>query len=147
MNAWDGIFFIGIAAMFGLALWRRRVRASGIRRLAQMTGFHYLADTIPQSILKDLPAGITSVWNVLEGERSGRRVIAFDCRFGSGKGSLRRTVIAIQADRSSITASAFDPDIQVEQIGEWTFLYRPKELAVVAQLTPLSELSAYLEAV
>jgi len=118
-----------------------------IRRLAETTGFHYLNNALPRS-LRNLPSGITSVWNVLDGEHRGRRVIAFDCRFGQGKGSWRRTVIAIQAERSSITASAFDPEVEVEQIGEWTFLYRPRQLAFITrQLTPVAELAAYLDAI
>lgn len=149
MSAFDGAFVIGIAALLGWAWWRSRLRASEIRRLAKTTGFHYLDDALSRSLLpKDLPPLITSVWNVLDGERRGRRVMAFDCRFGDGKGSWRRTIIAIQAERCSITASAFDPDIQVEQIGEWTFLYRPQQFSFIArQLTPVAELAAYLDAI
>ena len=134
--------------LLGCAWWRSRTRAKEIRRLAEKAEFHYLAETLPQSILKDLPPLIKSVWNVLDGERHGRRVVAFDCKFGEGKESWRRTVIAIQAERSSIFASAFDPEVEVEQIGEWTFLYRPRQLALIArQLTPVAELAAYLDAI
>ena len=108
MNAWDGVIFVGIMTLFGYAWWRSRRRAKEVRHLAETADFHYLAETLPQSILKDLPPLITSVWNVLDGERRGRRVVAFDCKFGEGKGSWRRTVIAIQAERTSISASAFD---------------------------------------
>ncbi|MBS1804883.1 MAG: hypothetical protein JST28_16100 [Acidobacteria bacterium] len=102
---------------------------------------------MPRS-LGELPSGITSVWNVIDGERSGRRVIAFDCKFSEGRRSWRRTVIAIEAERSSISASAFDPEVEVQQIGEWTFLYRPRQLALMArQLTPAAELAAYLDAI
>jgi hypothetical protein len=74
--------------------------------------------------------------------------MAFDCRFGEGKGSWRRTVIAVQADPAGITASSFDPNVQIDQIADWTFLYRPKQLALIApQLTPVSELAIYLEAI
>ena len=149
MNVFEGAFLFGIAALLGWAWWRNRVRAREIRRLAETTGFHYLYDSLPSSLpLRDLPSGITSVWNVLDGEHRGRRVIAFDCQFGEGKGSWRRTIIAIQAERSSITALTFDSDIHVEQIGEWTFLYRPQQLAFIArQLTPVAELAAYLDAI
>lgn len=85
--------------------------------------------------------------NVLDGEHRGKRIVAFDCKFGAGRGSRRRTVIAIRAERSSIAASAFDPEVEVEQIGKWTFLYRPQQLAFRArQLTPVTELAAYLDA-
>ena len=133
--------------MLGMGLWRSRARSREIRRLAETTGFLYLNNALPSSLGK-LPSGVTSVWNVLDGERRGRRVIAFDCKFGEGKGSWCRTVIAVQAVRSSVTASVFDLDVQVEQIGQWTFLYRPQQLAFIArQLTPVAELAAYLDAI
>ena len=149
MNGFDYAFFAGLVALVCWAWWRSRIRARKIRRLAATSGFHYLDDALPHSLLLgDLPTLITAVWNVLDGERRGRRVVSFDCRFGKGRRSWRRTVIAVQAERSSITASAFDPDIQVEEIGEWTFLYRPNHLGLIArQLTPVAELAAYLEAI
>jgi hypothetical protein len=128
VNAFDIALLAVLAAALGLGFWRSRVRTREIRQLAETTGFHYSDNALPRSLGK-LPSGITSVWNVLDGEHRGRRVIVFDCKFGEGKGSWRRTVIAIQAERSSISASAFDPEVEVEQIGEWTFLYRPRQLA------------------
>jgi hypothetical protein len=36
----------------------------------------------------------------------------------------------------------------LEQIDDWTFLYRPRELAFIArQLMPVAELTAYLDAI
>ena len=150
MNLWPCVLFLIAAALGGWVWWRTRVRAAEIRRIAELYGFHYLGEVLPPSLpLKDLPLRtITSVSNAIDGERRGRRVIAFDCRFGEGKGSWRRTVIAVQADRTGITASSFDPGVQIDQIANWTFLYRPKQLAPIArQLTPVSELSACLEAI
>jgi hypothetical protein len=57
-------------------------------------------------------------------------------------------VIAVHADRTGVTASSYEPDMQIDQIADWTFLYRPKQLALIArQLTPVSELRAYLKAI
>ena len=146
MNAFDIALLAGFAALLGVEFWRSRVRTREIRQLAETTGFHYLGNALPRS-LGNLPSGITSAWNVLDGQHRGKRIVAFDCKFGTGKGSWRRTVIAIRAERSSITASAFDPEVEVEQIGEWTFLYRSQQLAFIArQLTPVAELAAYLDA-
>ena len=150
MNLWPCVLFLIAAALGGWVWWRSRVRAAEIRRIAELYGFRYLGRVLPPSLpLKDLPLRtITSVWNAIDGERRGRRVIVFDCKFGEGKGSWRRTVIAVQADRAGITASSFDPSVQIDQIADWAFLYRPKQLALIArQLTPVSELSAYLEAI
>lgn len=150
VSAWGCAFLLVVAAFLGWTWWRSRIRATEIRRLAEVTGFHYLDETLPRSLpLRDssLPT-ISSVWNVIDGERRGRRVIAFDCRFGEGKGSWRRTVLAVETDITGITASSFDPDMGVVQIGGWTFLYRPQHLALInRQLTPVTELAAYLDTI
>ena len=128
---------------------RRLQRARNIRRLAQRIGFHYLSSALPRPLhLSNLPQFATSVANVIDSERGGRRVIAFDCRFVQGRTRWCRTVIAIRSERSRITVSAFNPDIELEQIDDWTFLYRPRELAFTArQLMPVAELTAYLDAI
>ena len=150
MNPWTYALLTIAVALGGWFWWRSRVRAAEIRRIAELYGFRYLGKALPPSLpLRDLPfLTITSVWNAIDGLRRGRRVVAFDCRFGEGKGSWRRTVVAVQAEKAGITASSFDPDVQIDQIADWTFLYRPKQLALITrQLTPVSELSAYLEAI
>jgi hypothetical protein len=150
MNPWTFTLFSVGAGLGGWFWWRSRARQSEIRRIAEQYGFHYSGEVLPPSLpLRDLPfLTITSVWNVIDGERGGRRVVAFDCRFGEGKGSWRRTVIAVRANRAEITASSFDLDIQIEQVADWTVLYRPHQLALISrQLTPISELAAYLESI
>jgi len=93
-------------------------------------------------------ASVASVWNIIDGEPRGTRIVAFDCRFGQGKASWRRTVIAVQTDIGNITASSFDPALRVEQMGDWVFIYRPKGFALITgQLMPIPELGAYLEAI
>jgi hypothetical protein len=41
-------------------------------------------------------AAAMRAWNVIEGKGHGVRVVAFDCRLGTGKGSWRRSVIAAE---------------------------------------------------
>jgi hypothetical protein len=148
MDGWNYALIGLCTALAGWVWWRSTVRAAEIRQLAKVHGFHYLGKTLPYSVpLGDLPVGsIMSVWNVIDGESRGRRVVAFDCRFGEGKGSWQRTILAVHDDNVSV--SSFDSGVQVEQVGDWTFLYRPKQLALIAQqLTPVAELGAYLETI
>ena len=126
------------------------MRARDIRTLAESCGFQYLGEALPHSLpLTSMPfASITSVWNVIDGEPRGKRIVAFDCRFGEGKASWRRTVIAIRTDIRNVTASAFDPSLRIVQTDDWVFIYRPKEVALIPlQLTPIPELHAYLDTI
>src|SRR5215469_3961307 len=139
-----GIYIIGAAgaAVAALFWWRSRVRVREIRTLAESGGFKYLGEALPPSLpLTSMPfASITSVWNAIDGTPRGKRIVAFDCRFGEGKASWRRTVIAVRTDISNVTASAFDPSLRIEQTDDWVFIYRPKELALISfRLTPIPE--------
>lgn len=145
-----GIYFIGAAgaAVVSLFWWRSRLRVREVRSLAESGGFQYLGETLPPSLpLTSMPfASITAVWNAIDGAPRGKRIVAFDCRFGEGKGSWRRTVIAVRTDASNVTASAFDTSLRIEQTDDWVFIYRPKELALIPlQLTPIPELRGYLD--
>lgn len=131
-------FFILVIPALVTGLWwvqERRTRA--IRNLAMRLGFHYLGSVLPRSLSIREPwlNRMTSTRNVIDGERNGIRVVAFDCRIGYGKGSSLRTVVAAKADHNvfgsqtnhdllrSITA---DDDLSVSQSGDWTLLFRPK---------------------
>jgi hypothetical protein len=151
MNA-AGIYVIWavMVVLFTLSWWRGRIRAKEIHSLARSCGFQHLGEALPRSLLlTNAPfTSITSVWNVIDGEPRGKRIIAFDCRFGNGKASWRRTVIAIKTEISNITASAFDPYLRIEQMNDWVLIYRPKEFALISRgMIPIPELRAYLDTI
>lgn len=154
MSASDSISTVVVVAfvgcIFGWEWWRSRVRTREIRSLAESCGFHFLGDALPRSVPlrgSDLDL-ITEVQNVIDGEPRGKRIVAFDCRFGVGKRSWRRTVIAINADAGNRIGPSFDPTFRVEQMNDWTFIYRPKSFSFIrVQLTPISELRGYLETI
>jgi len=151
MNAIPVIVLAGVGlVLFGAFYLGERKRAAAIRALAHRLGFHYLGDALPRSLTLDgTPFHRTSkVWNVIDGEPRGARIIAFDCRVGVGKGSRRRTVIAIASNADSSHALPFNPDMILESTGEWKILYRPKASVNlrIAGLMPLEELEAHLRA-
>jgi hypothetical protein len=140
---------VAVATFFIWLWWQSTVRARELRSLAESCGFHYLGDALPRSLpLAGSPlASMTGVWNVIDGEPRGKRIVAFDCRFGVGRGSWRRTVIAIRTEIASITTSFFDPSLRIEQVNDWIFIYRPKDFARFPQLIPIPELRAYLQTI
>ena len=88
------------------------------------------------------------MWNVIDGEPRGTRIVAFDCKLGEGKASWRRTVIAVKTDIANIATSSFDPALRIEQMEDWVLIYRPQDLALIArQLMPVTELEEYLETI
>jgi hypothetical protein len=151
MNPWT--FAVGPAVIVALSVWywrRGRVRAGEVRALAATHGFHYLGEALPRSLdlAGSLLASVGSVWNVIDGEPRGTRIVAFDCKIGEGRGSRRRTVVAVKVQAGISTIPRFDARLRQEQVRGWVLIYRPEDFALIdTGLTPISELQAYLEAI
>ena len=144
------IWLIGAGLLLAILYLRQSRRAAAIRALATQLGFHYLGRGVPRSLTLNGTQldGATSLWNVIDGERQGVRVIAFDCRIGAGKGSWRRTVIAAESDGDVFGAVPFDRDIMVERSGNWIILYQPKAFSLIPPgLMSVTEIEAHLNAV
>ncbi len=127
------------------------MRADEVRALAVTHGFHYLGAALPRSLELtgwSLFAGISSVWNVIDGEQCGASVVAFDCKIGEGKGNWRRTVVAVKVQSEISTVSRFDPGLRQEQVGYWELIYRPEDYSLIdTGLTPIPDLHALLDAI
>jgi hypothetical protein len=140
----------GLAVLFVFHLAERR-RTAAIRALAIRSGFHYLGNALPRSLtLRGTPFNRASkVWNVIDGELRGIRIIAFDCQVGVGKSSWRRTVIAVESSADLARTVRFDPEMTLDSAGKWKVLYRPKASVNfrIAGLMPLEELEPYLNSV
>jgi len=136
-----GAIAVGLA--FIAYQWKR---SADVKVLARRLGFVYLGNALPKSFTvsgTDL-VGISSAWNVIDGERHGVRVIAFDCRIGTGKGSWRRTVIAAQTADANLKYLAGYLELHCSD--NWTFLYAPRASSP-AGLMPVAELTGYIEAI
>jgi hypothetical protein len=139
------------AMLFVIVYLSGRQRTAAIRTLAARSGFHYLGEALPKSLtLFGTPfARFSKVWNVIDGEPHGVRIIAFDCQVGIGKRSWTRSVIAVESKGDLRSALALNPDIRVDSTRAWKILYRPKgsfNMRIVG-LTPVEELQAYLTSI
>jgi len=143
------VFFTGavFAFLFVFYLVERR-RTAAIRALATRLGFHFLGNALPRSLtLSGTPfSRYSKVWNVIDGEPHGVRIIACDCRVGVGKHSWRRTVIAVESAAYRSPAMPFNPEMTIDTVGDWKIIYRPKALinVSISGLMPLEELESYL---
>ncbi len=151
MNSIPLILMAGLGVfLFYVLHTSQRYRADAIRALAARSGMHYLGNGLPKSLtLKGTPFyRISKVWNVIDGEPRGTRIIAFDCQVGAGKHSWRRTVITLESD-GGFSPPPLHPDITFDGSGRWQILYRPKAHYAFrgAGLTPVEELEANLNAV
>ena len=149
MRDFGFVFFAGVAiALLFLFHRMERQRTVAIRAIASRVGFHFLDDALPRSLtLSGTPfSSYSKVWNVIDGEPRGVRIIAFDCRVGVGKASWRRSVIAVESGAYRSLALQFNPEMAIETSGDWKILYRPKASInfSVAGLMPLDELESYL---
>ena len=146
------VFFAGAAvALFLIFYLAEKQRTASIRALASRLGFHFLGAALPRSLtLSGTPfSNHSKVWNVIDGEPNGVRTIAFDCQVGSGKGSWRRTIIAIEESVSFSNVMPLNPEMKIDSAGGWKILYRPRVPFGfrVAGLMPLEELEPYLNSV
>jgi hypothetical protein len=139
-----------LLCVWGVADWvRERKRRSGIRNLAARRGFTYLGSSLPRSFtLRGTELQSTaSVWNVVDADCGGIRVICFDCRAGSGKGSWRRTAIAAKG-QPDVFGSILTADLTLEQCGGWSIMYEPKRMSLIpGRPMAVSEIEAHLAAI
>lgn len=150
MGPWTYAWLIGAGAIFVLLYLRERRRSTNIRALAIRSGFNYLGRGVPRSLsLHGTPLDrASSIWNVIDGDRRGARIIAFDCQIGTGKGSWRRTVIAVKMENDLLGAVSSNRDLTVDHSGSWAILYQPKTPSFIpAGLMPVEELEARLNAI
>ncbi len=135
---------IGAAAVLlaAFVFYQSKKRSADIRALAARIGFAYLSSELPNAlVLPDDPfSKIGATSNVIDGEKDGIRVVAFDYRIGSGKGSWGGTVIAAQTAGTAFER-LFSSGYTVDRAGEWTVFYQPRELGV-ARLISVAELEA-----
>lgn len=138
------------AALLSWTWWTGRKREADLRSLAQSCGLQFIGKAMPSSVpVERLPQPPSAVWNVIDGDVRGVRVVVFDCRSGHGKGNWQRTLIAITGATEAARIASFDMDMTKEQIGSWVFLFYPRRLSpsFFDGLTPVREVRAYLESI
>jgi len=137
-----------MALMLFLVYRAERWRSGAIRALADRFGCHYLGEGLPQSLrLEGTPFSRPSkIWNVIDGETNGTRIIAFDCQIGSGKYCWRRSVIAVERKPGLPKVVPWFADIRKDSVGKWDIFYRSKKHFEfsIAGLTPVEELESFL---
>jgi hypothetical protein len=120
-------------------------------RISVSFGVHYLGNALPKSLtLEGTPFHRASkFWNVLDGEPSGTRIMAFDCRVVVGRYSWRRTVIAVESEDSPLARLPLHPNMTIDRSGRWQVLYHPRAAFAFrgTGLTPVEELEATLKVI
>jgi hypothetical protein len=128
-----------------------RYRADAVRALALRAGMHYLGNALPKSLmLKGTPFDrVSKVWNVIDGEPRGTRIMALDCKVGAGRQSWRRTLIAVESDGNAFGQLSLQSELTIDRSGGWQILYHPKSHINLRNggLMPVEQLEANLNAV
>jgi hypothetical protein len=151
MSDWtDTALIVGGRILVSILFLQQRRRATSMRGLAIRLGFYYLGSALPRSFSA---AGtplteITSVWNAIDGECAGIRVLAFDCRIGEGKRTRRRTVIAAKTNNDVFGLVGLTRNLTTDRSGDWIFLYEPWSFSSFSpDLMSMPELEAHLTAI
>ena len=119
------------------------------RAVASPLELHYLGDTLPRSFSLPSPVfkNVTEVRNVIDGDRNGRRVIAFDYRIGSGRHSTTKTVIAVDVAAADLESFGLRySTLSIESAGHGSFLFEPRRFPA-REVMSVSELETYIESV
>jgi hypothetical protein len=150
MDAGDWTLW-GLFALAGLSLWVAKLRrTAAFRALAARLGFSFCGHTIPSSLsFAGTPFQLmSSIWNVIDGKKDGVRIVAFDCRVGTGKASWRRTVIAAQSSSDVFGGIKFNPELTTVRANEWLLLYEPQRpVFAMRYLMPVVEVAAHIDSV
>ena len=129
MDTWTIVCITGTVTLSAILWMRERKRQAALRELAARRGFSYLGQSLPRSFTlrgTELER-VTSIWNVIDGDCGGIRVISFDCRVGTGKSSWRHTAVAAQGP-PDVFGTTFSLDLTVDRCGEWSIMYEPRKL-------------------
>jgi hypothetical protein len=106
-------------------------------------------DSLPGDLYLDGTeiAPVTRTFNVFEGTSNGVPVAIFDVSRRAGKGTSYFTVIAARGP-DPFGAEAFDPDLTTTRSGEWTLLYRPREMfSFASRLLPVQQIEDQLRSI
>src|SRR5262245_45671066 len=94
------------AALFlGVCYRFERIRSVAMQALAMRLRFRYLGEGVPRSLtLRGTEvANASRIWNVIDRDPPGFRIIAFDFRMGTGKRSWTSTAIAVEQRDDAFT--------------------------------------------
>lgn len=144
------ILIAGAGLVLVILWFRERRRSTALRAMAARRGFVYLGGALPNSLTLDgTPMDrATSVWNVVDGACNGIRVVAFDCRIGSGKGSWRRTVIAARSSENPFGGGNPASDLATDRSGDWIILHQPKAFSLISLgLMSVGEVEAHFDSI
>jgi hypothetical protein len=123
------IFFGAVAT--GFILWsliREKRRTFQVQARAARLHYTYLGDSLPKSfsVAGTELQGLSKVWNVCDGEFRGVRALFFDCRMREGKGSWRRTVLALQTDDWRRVGFKAAHELTVNPSGDWLVFFQSR---------------------
>jgi hypothetical protein len=150
MSPWAYIWFALVAMLFVVPAWRARQRKVAMQNLAARRGFEYLGKVLPRSLTFSGTAleRMTSVWNAIDGDCHGIRVIVFDCRLGDGKVSWRRTVFAAQTHECAFKLTGNAREFAGERAGDWTIRYEPRRPSLLPPgFLPVPEIESLLDSI
>ena len=134
------ILWIGfLLAVLVRDLIQDRQRTRLIRDFASRTGFSSLGACLPKSFpMLDTSSGwARSVIRAFAGDKNNREVLVFDCWVGHGKGSFRRTVVAVRGKSADFGWARFGPGPETLEVGGWAVVYGSKRLLGLGEIAEL----------
>jgi hypothetical protein len=134
--------YLLVVAVACLIVWdalRQRARTRDIRRLAQRMGFAYVGSALPGNfpLQRTSSRAARSISRAVAGDKGNHELVLFDCKLGLGKGTFRRSVVAVRGQDAAFGTARFGPDIVAEQVGEWAVVYGDRRLLLIEEIEAL----------
>jgi hypothetical protein len=144
------LIVLGVVAVVFIVSWfRDRKRDADLRSMVARLGLIGPGRVLPHSLTLQGTEleGATSIWNVIEADRSGIEVVAFDCRIVGDRSSYLRTAIAARGPRDVFGAAKFATDLAVERSGDWSIMYTKTRSGITQGIMPASEIEAHFDSI
>jgi hypothetical protein len=138
------LYFFGTVLVCAL-IWQaiqERARTRQIRQFAERINLAYVGARMPVTFPLHRSRAFGSARSLrrtVVGSNGDKELVLFDCTIGFGRGSRRRTIVAVRGQCSGLGWAQYGPDLSSEELGEWNIVYSSNRYMSIEEIEALVE--------